>query len=143
MNPNSLYITPDDYAKLRLLIGAARPSGHAALKKLAEELDRATVIDAAAMPAGVVMLESHVEYQDLVTGEMEAFTLTLPERANVEEKRLSVIAPIGTALIGYRAGDIVNWVTPGGPRELKILRVVSPVSPRPASQATAGVESSV
>jgi regulator of nucleoside diphosphate kinase len=101
------------------------------LRKLGEELDRATVIDAAAMPTGVVTLESEVEYVDLATGETEAYVLTLPDRSDIDGRRLSVLAPVGTALIGCRVGDTVKWETPGGVRQLRIRRVSRPAAPNP------------
>ena len=73
-------------------------------------------------------MESSVEFEDLGTGEVEEYTVTFPERARVEEKRLSILAPIGIALIGYRVGDIVQWTTPGGLRQLKIRRVTPPAA---------------
>ena len=134
MNDHPIYITRDDYSKLRLLLGAALPSSSTTtLQKLREELDRAVVIDPAAIPAGVVTMDSTVAFEDLGTNEVEEYTITFPDRANVELKRLSILAPIGTALIGYRVGDVVNWSTPGGLRQLKILRVT------PAVPETSGV----
>jgi regulator of nucleoside diphosphate kinase len=73
-----------------------------------------------------VTLETRVIFEDLSTGEIEDYILTFPDRANVDEKRLSILAPIGTALIGYREGDVVSWETPGGVRRLKIRQVTRP-----------------
>lgn len=123
-----IYIPRDDHAKLRLLLATALHSNaSAALHKLREELDRAVVLDPAALPAGVVTLESTVEFEDLTTSEVEAYTLTYPDRANIELKRLSILAPIGTALLGCRVGDVISWSTPGGVRQLKIRRVAPAV----------------
>lgn len=136
MNHSTIYLTWDDHAKLRTLLAAtvtARSSN--ALLKLREEVDRAVVIDPSAIPAGVVTLDSEVEYEDLETKEVEQYVLTFPDRANIDEKRLSILSPIGTALIGYREGDIVKWHTPGGTRQLKIRRVIAAadlVSSKPA-----------
>jgi regulator of nucleoside diphosphate kinase len=132
MNHTPIYISRDDYAKLRLLLATALHSnGNAALHKLREELDRAAVIDPAAFPADIVTMESTVQFEDLGTSEVEEYTITFPDRANVEKNRLSILAPIGTALIGCRVGDIVNWATPGGIRQLKVRRV-TPRAPEPA-----------
>ena len=137
MNHTPITITRDDYSKLRLLVTTALHSNtSAALQKLREELDRAAVIDSTAIPAGLVTMDSTVEFEDLGTGEVEAYTITFPDRADVEEKRLSILAPIGTALIGYRIGDLVRWSTPGGVRQLKIRRVTAP-APQPAPTAFA------
>ena len=133
-SPNSnnapIYLTREDYDRLRLFVATALQSGTTApLEKLRQELDRATVVDASGIPAGVVTMESRVEYEDVASGEVEAYTITFPDRANVEQKRLSILAPIGTALIGCREGDIITWSTPGGVRQLKIRRVTPPAAP--------------
>lgn len=136
MNHNSIYITRDDHMKLRLLLATTLYSNAStALRRLREELDRATIIDPAAFPDDVVTMDSTVEYEDLATGELESYTLTFPERADIDLNRISILAPIGTALIGCRVGDIVKWPTPGGIRQLKIRRVSAPAAP--AAFATA------
>jgi regulator of nucleoside diphosphate kinase len=129
MNHSPIYITRDDNSKLRLLLARALYSNlNGALRNLRDELDRAAIIDPEEIPAGVVTMDSRVKFEDLSTSETEEYTLTLPDRANVDEKRLSILAPIGTALIGCREGDIVKWRTPGGVRELKIRSVTAPVN---------------
>lgn len=146
MNHTPIYISRYDYAKLRLLLSTALYSStrSAALQKLREELDRAAIIDPAAFPAGVVTMDSTVSFEDLETGENEEYTITFPERADVDLKRMSILAPIGTALIGCRVGDIVTWSTPGGLRKLKVRSVTPPaatpvpsVVPAPATAAWA------
>lgn len=128
MNHSTLYITHEDNSKLRLLISTALYSSgtNAALQKLRGELDRAAVIDPSAIPPGLVTMGSHVEFEDLATGEMEDYVITFPEQADVAQKRISILAPIGTALIGCREGDLISWSTPGGLRRLRILRVLPP-----------------
>jgi regulator of nucleoside diphosphate kinase len=79
-------------------------------------------------------MDSTVEFEDLGTNEIEEYTITFPDRANVDEKRLSILAPIGTALIGCRVGDVVSWSTPGGTRQLKVRQVDPPVSEPAPSQ---------
>lgn len=127
MNETPIYITRDDYLKLRLLIAAALHS-HAstALARLRDELDRAAVIDPAAFPADVVTMNSTVEFEDLGTGEIDEYTITFPELSAIERRRISILAPIGTALIGCRVGDVVKWSTPGGIRQLQVRRVTAP-----------------
>lgn len=128
MNHNPIYISRDDYSKLRLLVATAlHVRGATALAELRDELDRAFVIDQTAMPADVVTMNSTVAFEDLGTSETEEYTITFPEMANVEDRRISILAPIGTALIGCRVGDIVKWPTPGGVRQLKVRRVTPPV----------------
>src|SRR5436190_6052468 len=90
MNHTPIYISRDDYSKLRLLIATALHSGaSAALSKLRDELDRAAVIDPTAFDADVVTMNSTVEFEDLGTSDIEEYTITFPENANVEHKRIS------------------------------------------------------
>lgn len=126
MNTPAIHISTDDHAKLRLLVSSLSTTSSPAIEKLRQELNRAVVLDAATLPKDIVTLNSHVEFEDVATGEVEAYTLTMPERADVEQKRLSILAPIGTALIGFRQGDEVSWSTPGGVRQLKIRQVTQP-----------------
>lgn len=128
MNHSTLYITHEDNSKLRLLISSAlySASTNPALQKLRGELDRAAVIDLNAIPPGLVTMGSHVEFEDFATGEIEDYVITFPDRADVAQKRISILAPIGTALIGCREGDLISWSTPGGLRRLRILRVLQP-----------------
>ena len=135
MNHTPIYITRDDNTKLRLLLATALYSNaSSALRKLRDELDRAAVIDSSAMPEEIVTMDSTVEFEDLETSEIDEYTITFPDRADVELKRVSILAPIGTALIGCRVGDIVKWATPGGIRQLKVRRVTAPAA------ATASLE---
>lgn len=127
MQERTVFVTPSDMARLRDLVEA--PAGHLArdsqhLKALAEELDRAEVLPPDAIPADVVTLDSRVELSDLQSGRRFLHTLVLPQRANAAEDSLSVVAPIGTAILGYRAGDVIEWRVPGGIRRLKIEKVL-------------------
>jgi regulator of nucleoside diphosphate kinase len=98
MNSTSIYISSEDHSKLRLLLSAVlRSNATASLHKLREELDRAIVVDPSALPADVVTMGSTVQFEDLGSGEVEEYTLTFPDQANIEQKRLSILAPIGTA----------------------------------------------
>jgi regulator of nucleoside diphosphate kinase len=128
MNPNQIiYMTPYDHQRLRLVVeaAAAKATGwtRESLARLRGELDRAMVVDEAALPPGVVAMNSHVTIVDLESNETEQYTLTFPEQADTSQHRLSVLAPIGTAILGYAEGDEVEWATPGGLRKLKIVSV--------------------
>lgn len=124
MKHTPIYLRREDHSKLRRLLATSGYfSGNYAPRKLREELDRAAILDACYMPPHVVTLESTVEFEDLGTHEILEYTLTLPDRANLDDKRLSILAPIGTALLGYRTGHVVTWTTPGGERHLLIRNV--------------------
>jgi regulator of nucleoside diphosphate kinase len=94
-----------------------------AIRKLKEELDRAVLLNAAAIPPETVSLNSFVQLSDLKTGEIEEWVLTMPEHADPDQKRISILAPVGTAILGFSTGDEIEWETPGGVRALKIEKV--------------------
>ena len=129
MREHSIIVTDRDVSRLRGLLGSQRQSsfrdqGH--LSQLQSELERALVLAADEVPAGVITIDSLVRVVDLDSGQRSVLTLVLPHEADVAERRISVLAPIGTALLGFRAGDDVEWVMPGGTRRLHIEHVVQP-----------------
>lgn len=130
MNNNPIYLTREDHAKLHLLLATTPNSSRAgSLAMLRAELDRALVVDPSGIPRNVVTMGASVEIEDLETGESEVYTLAFPERADVEKRMLSILAPIGTAIIGNREGEEVHWATPGGVRRIRIGRVIQASAP--------------
>ncbi|TWU40076.1 Regulator of nucleoside diphosphate kinase [Novipirellula aureliae] len=67
---------------------------------------------------------STVRVRDLKEREEDVYTLVYPRDAKLAEGKISILAPIGTALLGYRVGDIVRWEVPGGPTRLKIEEMI-------------------
>ena len=129
MTSKPIYIVSGEYTRLRQLVTTliASKSRHSeSCRRLLTELDRCVMRAAHEMPPGVVRIDSRVEFEDLESGEVDSYTLTWPDRANPEQGLLSVLAPVGTALIGYSEGDVIEWETPGGARKLKIRSVVQP-----------------
>jgi regulator of nucleoside diphosphate kinase len=101
---------------------ARRDQNH--LAELDSELDRAEVVAAADVPPDVVTMQSVVRVRDLDSGACVDYRLVFPADADIERRQISVLAPIGTALIGYRAGDRIEWTTPGGRRRLEVEAVL-------------------
>jgi regulator of nucleoside diphosphate kinase len=122
-----ILITDEDMARLRELVRHGRKTSRKDqnhFEELHAELDHAEVVASGAMPSDVVTMHSTVRVRDLDSGKRVVYTIAFPTDADIERNRISVLAPIGTALIGYRAGDIVEWVTPGGTRRLEIESVL-------------------
>ncbi|HEX6639693.1 MAG TPA: GreA/GreB family elongation factor [Thermoanaerobaculia bacterium] len=91
---------------------------------LGEELERAVEVEPEAVPADVVTLNSTVRVIDLESSEATDYTIVMPGEANYEAGRISVLAPLGTALIGYRVADEIEWEVPRGTRRLRIDAVL-------------------
>jgi regulator of nucleoside diphosphate kinase len=122
-----IYIADDDQNRLAWLVRRAADANlHEAeyLAALAGELSRARVVPRSEIPADVVTMNSTVRLRDLETGEDDTYTLVYPDDADIDDNRLSVLAPVGTALLGYRAGDVVEWPVPAGVRRFRIEEVL-------------------
>ncbi|WP_415909232.1 GreA/GreB family elongation factor [Oleiharenicola sp. Vm1] len=127
----SIHVSSHDHEVLQLLLKSLERQREAC-DRLRGELQRAVVCDAATLPPGTVGLNSRVRLLDLDRDEVEEYVLTIPAAADPERQRLSVLAPVGTALLGYHVNDEIAWPTPGGTRRLRIL-AVAPEPPAPAS----------
>lgn len=123
----SIYITELDYERLSGLIDRTRERSNADreyLNKLEAELDRAEVVDAKDIPADVITMRSRVRLKDLVSGETNTYSLVFPTEADFAEGKISVLAPIGTAILGYSLGDTIEWPVPSGLRRLKVEEIL-------------------
>lgn len=116
-------ISREEYEHLRLFV--AVKSKNEALAMLREKLSTALLLPKEGIPDDVVVLNSRVTYLDLDSRERETYTVTLPQQASADDGRLSVLSPLGVALIGCREGDVVKCVAPGGERSILIEKVTS------------------
>lgn len=91
---------------------------------LDQELERANLVNPQDIPPHVITMNSELIYEDLATGAQRQARLVYPVDANVDKNWISVLAPLGTALLGLHEGDEIDWVMPGGTRRLKVLRLV-------------------
>ena len=94
------------------------------LNDLEAELERAVAVEPQDVPADVITMNSAVRLRDLEADEALEFTLVYPRDASPDGGRVSVLAPIGTAIIGYRTGDVIEWPVPAGTARLKVEDVV-------------------
>lgn len=121
-----ILITRDDHDKLSRLVSnrlAVNSTDHEYLESLESELDRAEIVDSEDLPADVVAMNTEVTVQDLDTGDTKVYRLVYPSQTTTQNA-ISVLAPIGTAMLGYRVGDAIKWRVPRGIRRLKILQVL-------------------
>ena len=121
-----IIISAADHEELSSAIAAASKlseRGRAELSSLLGELNRGKIVPPDEIPSDVITMNSRAELLDLETDERMEFTLVLPSDANIEEGRISVLAPLGTAMLGYRVGDEFEWVVPHGLRRLKVQAV--------------------
>jgi len=124
--PSTLYVTERDRATLFRLITSRQPANQdvKSLVDLKGELERAVVVRPEEIPPSVVTIGSRVRLRDLDSGALGEYTLVLPGSADIRQGNVSVLAPVGTALLGQQEGDVVEWVVPVGRKRFRIEAVL-------------------
>ncbi len=127
MRKQPLIISNVDRQRLEALIDSARMDARIRedyLTALEAELGRARVVPAGSVPPDVVTMNSVVRLRDLDSDETEVYELVYPTDADLAFNRISVLAPIGTAILGYRLGDVIAWPVPAGLRRFQVEEVL-------------------
>ncbi|MGE5602684.1 MAG: nucleoside diphosphate kinase regulator [Nitrososphaerales archaeon] len=127
MSDKPIQITEFDLERLKKLLEEARYTeyrGSEYLAKLQEELDRAEIVTPQAVRQEVVTMNSTVVLLDLDSQREETYTLVFPENADIGQGKISVLAPIGTAMLGYEIGDVFEWDVPAGKRRLRVEQIM-------------------
>ncbi len=123
--PKEIYITKTDKEKLKKIIDDAMKSGNMldkSMRKLEEEINNANVVDSREIPKNIITMNSravlHLNQEDIEV------SLVYPDDADWSSNRLSVLSPIGTAILGYQEGDTIEWEVPSGVTKIQIRKVI-------------------
>lgn len=138
MTNDTIILTWPDHALLTELVESRLPRCDArdrpAFDRLAAELARATLVASQDVPPDVVTMNTRLRVRDLDTEKHYTFTIAWPDDADADLDRISVLAPVGMALLGCRVGQSVEWPVPGGSRRLLVEAVLfQPESGRPTA----------
>lgn len=117
----TILVSSQDFDRLQELMTAALDPN---ADRLDLELERARVIEPGEVPPNLVTMNSQVTYESLESGERHTVRLVYPRDADVADKRISILAPLGSALLGLSEGQEIGWVMPGGVRKIRALKVV-------------------
>lgn len=119
-----IVLTNADYHEL-LPFAAASGHASAAADQLAEKLETAAIVDSAAVPPAVVTMNTEMEVRDEASGQIARLTLVHPRNANIVAGRISVLTPVGAALLGLSEGDTTEVEVPSGEeKRLTVVRVL-------------------
>lgn len=121
-----IVISTVDYARLEPMIRdevASRSTSRELLCALKSKIDQARILEPCDMPGDVVTMNSLVRVRDLDTEEAEAYTLVYPAFADITKGLLSVLTPVGIALLGHRQGEMIEGVSLLGPMRLQVEQV--------------------
>jgi regulator of nucleoside diphosphate kinase len=127
MKNRTIILSDADYKRLQALIESSQHNTSVREDypdALEGELRRARVVPQSEVPPDVITMNSVVHLRDLDSGEKEMYELVYPTDADMAHNRISVLAPIGTAMLGYRLGDDIEWQVPAGLRRLRVEEVV-------------------
>ena len=120
----SITVSTLDVERLESLMAQAPRAALPNVEALETELARASVVDPEQMPADIATMNSVVRYRDLATQQAHRVTLVYPQHLASTENGLSVLAPVGSALLGLRVGQSIHWQVPGGRLiELELLGI--------------------
>lgn len=125
MSRPTIIINERDAERLDRLLEQPAHASLAVADALNEELDRANMCAPEAMPHDVVTMNSRVKFRELKSGETRVRTLVYPAQMTDSATQLSVLAPVGAALLGLRVGDSIHWTLPGGTTtDLEVLELL-------------------
>jgi len=125
LSERNIFVTAEDRKRLEALL--QRPTAdwdREDVRELVREIQRASVVAAAEIPADVITMNSKAKLLDLDRGATLEYTLVYPQDADFAAGKISVLAPIGAAMLGYRVGDEIEWTVPGGLRRLRVEEVL-------------------
>ena len=123
----NLIINRLDYTRVEKCITDARRNKSISdieAKELVAELNSAKIVEPQDIPSNLVTMNSIVKLSFLNSNKDVQFRIVYPNEANLKDNRISIFSPIATALIGYKVGDIVEWIVPAGLTQLKIDEIV-------------------
>lgn len=120
-SPPPILVASEDRDRLLQLVALC--DGITVADQLEFELDRARVLPLQEVPEDVVVMNSDVEYEDVATRQRRRLHLVYPPDADSDAGRVSILAPLGCALLGLRAGQEIDWKMPGGLRRVRVLAV--------------------
>lgn len=122
-----IHITKYDMDRLLDLIEGLRATPKAAKLKLdllETEINEGILVEPENVPEDVITMNSKVNVTDIDSGEKMTYMLVFPSEANISKNKLSILAPLGMALLGYRKGDIIEWAVPSGMRKLRVEEII-------------------
>jgi regulator of nucleoside diphosphate kinase len=122
---SKILITEKDFAALASLLrsGSIFKRDSEFVADLEDELARAVVVDTASIPDDVIAMNSTFQLRNLDSDQLQTFTLVYPQHADISQGKLSILAPVGIAVLGYRVGDVIEWKVPSGNRRFLVESV--------------------
>ena len=120
---NHVILGKDDFRLLKQFAENFPGSANANEMSLSYELNRAVVVENDELPTDSIRLNSLVKVRELITNKVMEFSIVMPAFADIKQKKISVLTPMGAALIGLCKGETVEWKMPAGMKKFQVLDV--------------------
>ena len=125
MNKDTIYLTDKDYNRLLQVVQAQRQkNGLFVVAALSQELKRAKVVSPTEIPADVITMNSRVRLKEMKSAAELDIDIVYPKDADVGKRKVSVLAPVGTAVLGCKVGDEVKWPVAQGMVTYKVQELI-------------------
>ena len=119
-------LTITDYNILRKLVKNAKASTNIReIALLTQELDRAIIKKEGVLDASIIRMNSNVTVEDIKTKQQMNIQIVMPSQSNIKDGKVSILAPLSVAIIGFNENDEVDWQLPAGIKNLKIINVTN------------------
>lgn len=120
------FLTMTDYTILRKLVKNAKDATNIReIALLTQELDRAIVSEEDVIDQAIVRINSHAIIEDVNSKQQMKIQIVMPSQSNIKEGKVSVLAPLSVAIIGFKENDQVDWLLPSGNKLLRIITVTN------------------
>jgi len=133
-----IFITEKDFDALASLLqsGSIFMRDSEFVEDLEAELARAVIVDTASIPDDVIAMNSTFHLRNLDNDQLQTYTLVYPQHADISQGKLSILAPVGIAVLGYRIGDVIEWQVPSGKRRFRVENVQKREDPPEGKEET-------
>lgn len=114
MQTDPIYVTERDYERIEALLDDVDADASPNLEVLRQELQRAKIVDSETVAEDLVTMNSMVSFENVDTGKRFDLALVYPGEMDDKPSRVSILAPVGSALLGLSVGQSIDWPMPGG-----------------------------
>jgi len=127
MKLKDIYITQYDLERLLKVLRELPEKKHVtgfSVQELEDELNRGIVVSPKEVPENVITMNSRVLMRDVESGNDMTLWLVFPDKVDAVKNPVSILSPLGTAMIGYKVGDVFEWESPSGTKKIEVLDIL-------------------
>ena len=123
MKPTPVFCKKDYQFLRELILKSKNETNTKEIGQLSQELDRAIISEESILDNSIIRINSHVTIEDVKANKQMKIQIVLPSLSDVKERKISILAPLSVAIIGFKENDQVDWELPSGIKTLKIIEV--------------------